>query len=90
MVIGFSLSKMSIMTIFSFIRIRYVKTTQLGFGEGREDRVVFGDQVGRDQFKTRDALDSFGVEVKTRGTGSFHHIFVIIRISDLVILSLLY
>jgi hypothetical protein len=61
MVIGFSLSKMRIMTIFSFIRIRYVKTAQLGFGEGREDRVVFGDQVGRDQFKTCDALDSFGV-----------------------------
>lgn len=80
---------MSIMTIFSFIRIRYVKTAQLGFGESREDRVVFGDQVGRDKFKTCYALDSFGVEVKTRGTGSFH-IFVIIRMIDLVILSLLY
>ncbi len=62
MIVGFRSGKMSIMTIFTFVRIRNVKTPEFRFGESREDGVVFGDQVGRDEFKTCDALNCFGVE----------------------------
>ena len=36
-----------------------MKTSEFGFGKGREDGIVFGDKVGRDELKAGDALDGF-------------------------------